>query len=432
LKFKSLKTKVLFLFSALSFIVLLIFSVSFYYFFEKSFVLSIENKLYNEAVHIKENLNTQPLISIKHKFPFAIVKNDKIVFKTKEFDFKNINNLKFSFNIIDNNEFSSAIYLMYIKKSSNTKIIILEKEIDERLEDILYAMLILEPILLLMLIYIANKMLDKVLVPVKSISNIAKNISVNNFNEKITLHNSEDEIKELAQTFNDMIDRLRDGVEKIERFNSDVSHELKTPLTVINGQIELALNKERDIEYYKKSIKNIQNESNKIQNIVEELLLLSKYSKENLKKDFLMCDFNALLLETLEKYTFKAKDKNIEIEIERFDKVISKANAMLIATIFSNLIDNAIKYTLKDKNIYISLYKDERIHFIIKDEGIGIPQDKLPFITDRFYRVDESRNKKIKGFGLGLSIVKNSVELHGGVLHVDSTEGVGTTLHVEI
>jgi signal transduction histidine kinase len=432
LKFKSLKTKVLFLFSALSFIVLLIFSVSFYYFFEKSFVLSIENKLYNEAVHIKENLNTQPLISIKHKFPFAIVKNDKIVFKTKEFDFKNINNLKFSFNIIDNNEFSSAIYLMYIKKSSNTKIIILEKEIDERLEDILYAMLILEPILLLMLIYIANKMLDKVLVPVKSISNIAKNISVNNFNEKITLHNSEDEIKELAQTFNDMIDRLRDGVEKIERFNSDVSHELKTPLTVINGQIELALNKERDIEYYKKSIKNIQYESNKIQNIVEELLLLSKYSKENLKKDFLMCDFNALLLETLEKYTSKAKDKNIEIEIEGFDKVVSKANPMLISTIFSNLIGNAIKYTPKNKNIYISLYKDEKIHFIVKDEGIGIPKDKLPFITDRFYRVDESRNKKIKGFGLGLSIVKNSVELHGGILHVDSIQEVGTSVHVEI
>jgi signal transduction histidine kinase len=229
-----------------------------------------------------------------------------------------------------------------------------------------------------------------------------------------------------------MIDRLRDGVEKIERFNSDVSHELKTPLTVINGQIELALNKERDIEYYKKSIKNIQYESNKIQNIVEELLLLSKYSKENLKKDFLMCDFNALLLETLEKYTSKAKDKNIEIEIEGFDKVVSKANPMLISTIFSNLIGNAIKYTPKNKNIYISLYKDEKIHFIVKDEGIGIPKDKLPFITDRFYRVDESRNKKIKGFGLGLSIVKNSVELHGGILHVDSIQEVGTSVHVEI
>jgi signal transduction histidine kinase len=406
--------------------------VSFYYFFEKSFVLGIESKLYNEATYIKESINIKPLASIKHKFPFAVIKNNKIFFKTKEFEFNSISKIKNNFTILDGKEFISAVYSMRIDEPFSAKIVVLEKEIDERLEDILYAMLILEPILLLMLIYIANKMLDKVLLPVKSISSIAKNISVNNFNEKITLDDSEDEIKELAQTFNDMIDRLRDGVEKIERFNSDVSHELKTPLTVINGQIELALNKERDIEYYKKSIKNIQNESNKIQNIVEELLLLSKYSKENLKKDFLMCDFNALLLETLEKYTSKAKDKNIEIEIERFEKVVSKASATLILTVFSNLIDNAIKYTPNNKNIYISLHQDDKIHFIIRDEGIGIPKNKLPFITDRFYRVDESRNKKIKGFGLGLSIVKNSVELHGGVLHVDSTEGVGTTLHVEI
>jgi signal transduction histidine kinase len=229
-----------------------------------------------------------------------------------------------------------------------------------------------------------------------------------------------------------MMGRLEEGVAKIKRFNSDVSHELKTPLTVINGQIELSFKKERDKEYYKNSLENIKLESKKIENLVDELLLLSKYSKDNLKDNFVNCDFNAILLEVLEKYLPIAEEKNIILEIEKFEKTTKKANFALISVIFSNLIDNAIKYTPKYKNIYISLYQDDKIHFIIKDEGIGIPKDKLSLVTDRFYRVDESRNKKIKGFGLGLSIVKNSVELHGGTLFIDSTKGAGTTLHVEI
>ncbi|NOX16588.1 MAG: HAMP domain-containing histidine kinase [Epsilonproteobacteria bacterium] len=275
-------------------------------------------------------------------------------------------------------------------------------------------------------------MLNQILFPIKNINKIAKAVSVNNFNQKIPLNNNEDEIRELIQSFNEMMVRLKEGVKKINRFNSDVSHELKTPLTVINGQIEISLKKDRDKEYYKKSLKSIEIESKKIQNLVEELLLLSKYSKDNFKDNFFKCDFNAILLEVLEKYLPQAKKENIKIKIEKFEKTVKKANPALISVIFSNLIDNAIKYTQKNKSIYISLYQDSKIHFIIKDEGIGIPKDKLSLITDRFYRVDESRNKKIKGFGLGLSIVKNSVELHGGELHIISEVNAGTTVQVKL
>jgi len=102
----------------------------------------------------------------------------------------------------------------------------------------------------------------------------------------------------------------------------------------------------------------------------------------------------------------------------------------LIFSIFSNIIDNAIKYTPNNKNIFVSLYKNEKIHFIIKDEGIGIPKNELSKITDRFYRIDKSRNKKIKGFGLGLCIVKNSVELHNAELKITSIEKSGTQVEV--
>ena len=137
---------------------------------------------------------------------------------------------------------------------------------------------------------------------------------------------------------------------------------------------------------------------------------------------------DTILLMVLEKYSAILKEKNIKVHLDKFEAISYSANSQLIAIIFSNIIDNAIKYTPKNKNIYISLFKDKDIYFIIKDEGIGIPQDKLSKITNRFYRVDESRNKEIKGFGLGLSIVQNSVMLHDSKLDISSQIDEGTTV----
>ena len=292
-------------------------------------------------------------------------------------------------------------------------------------------MILLETILFILFIFLANNILNKLLNPIKHINQIAKEISIDDFKSHIELSNRDDEIAELTNTFNKMIDRLKNGVERLDRFNSDVSHELKTPLTVIDMQIELALKKQRDEKYYQNSLQTIRYEISKIKNIVEELLLITKYSKQNIQETFTACDFNTILINVIDKYTSRAKDKDINIEIIKFKKAMKESNHSLINTIFSNLIDNAIKYSTNGKNIYISLYKkDEHIHFIIKDEGIGIPKDKINKITDRFYRVDESRNKSIKGFGLGLSIVKNSIDLLEGTLHVESKIGYGTIVEV--
>ena len=107
-----------------------------------------------------------------------------------------------------------------------------------------------------------------------------------------------------------------------------------------------------------------------------------------------------------------------------------QGNPILIESIFSNIIDNAIKYTPKDKKISLRLYKDSKINFVVKDEGIGIDKEHLVKITERFYRVDSSRNKKIDGFGLGLSIVKNSVLMHEGSLDIKSVEVGGTIVTI--
>jgi len=413
---------------------LVAFGFLFYYFLNQSMLETTKNGLYAQSFYIKEHLSTTKFTDIHSKHPFAIVKNDHLVFASKEFDFKDIEKIihkKKLFSTVERKESQTALYVLKFNKPFDGAIAVFKDDIDEGFENVITIIIALESILFLLFMLLANKMVNKILKPIQNISTVAKDISIHNFQDKIPLTQSEDEIQDLIDTFNTMVNRLKDGVEKLDRFNSDVSHELKTPLTVINGKIELALKKDRDTEYYKETMEVIRSESYKIQKIVEELLQLSKYSKESIAQSFTSCDLNAILLESVEQYLPKAQAKNIDLEIIRFEKATREANPALINAIFYNLIDNAIKYTPSGKKILVSLWEEKnRVHFLIEDEGMGIAQENLSKLTDRFYRVDESRNKETEGFGLGLSIVKNSIELHNGELHITSKLDIGTTVEV--
>jgi signal transduction histidine kinase len=434
LKFKSLKTRILFWFGSITFFILLIFSVIFYSLFEKNMYTSFQSKLYKEAIYVKDNLiNNKDDIIQKGTYlssNIAILDNTKSIKRTTDFDMDFI--LPYlsseSFSLIDNEETVLAIYTL--KLDNNLKIIVYQDDIDDNIEDIVDTMLVVEPLLFLALIFLGSKVIDKILIPINNISKSAKSITINNFSNTIPTHKYDDEISELINSFNTMIIRLQEGVSNLDRFNNDVSHELKTPLTVIKGEIEITLNKLRAPDYYINSLNTIDYELNQIENIIENLLLLTKYSKENIKKTFEMTSIDSLLLDTIYSYDAKFKNKNIRLIIDKIESINKEINPLLFKTIFSNLIDNAIKYSEKDTEINISLYKNEKIFFSIKDQGIGISEEKLPFVTDRFYRVDESRNKKIEGFGLGLSIVKNSIDLHDGILKIHSILNKGTQIEV--
>jgi signal transduction histidine kinase len=210
---------------------------------------------------------------------------------------------------------------------------------------------------------------------------------------------------------------IEDSFRRLKIFNSNVSHELKTPLTIMKGEIEVALmNKECTEEL----LNSILNEINYINEITDKLLFLTKKDALN-KQNFETIELDDIILELFEKYS-----KKIEIDIDMDDNdFIIKGDKTLLKIAISNLIENSIKYGA-DK-IEISLKKDKnKIILKIKDNGIGIPKEKLPFIFDEFYRVDESRNKKVKGFGLGLSIVKSIINLHNGKIKLlsDGKNGV--------
>ncbi len=428
MKYNSLKTRVLVWFGSITFIILLVFSIAFNYFLNNSINTNIQNNLQNIAKQIPSTKSFKDV-------GIAILKNEKIIHKNEAFTLKNIShylNQKKNFFIIEHDQDDDFIDALYIEKKQDTTVLIYKKNIRNKIEDFQDVLIFLLPLLLLVLIFLANKLIDKILLPIQNLTKATRDISITKFSKDIPLPQNDDEIKELIISFNNMIDRLRNGVEKLDRFNSDVSHELKTPLTIIQGEIEITLRKTRQPQEYERSMQTILSQAKQIENIIEQLLLLTKYSKENIQESFELCSLDSILLDVISAYETKLRQKHLNLKIDKLEHITCNANPILIKSIFSNLIDNAIKYTPDSKNITITLYKSSKIHFLIQDEGIGISQDQLPKITDRFYRVDASRNKSIKGFGLGLSIVKNSVELHGGTLDIHSVLHQGTSVDVSI
>jgi len=426
LKFNSLKARVLVWFGTVAFIVLALFALSFSYFLDKSIDNNIKSRLEFIAHKYEDHIATENI-------GIAVIKDGEIKIKNSDFtlqNFKHYLHKKENFFILEHTQDDEYIDALYIEKVGTKKIMVFQKDIDNKIENFQDILLFLIPILLLIFIFLASKMLDKILSPINRLINATKDMSVTRFTKSIEVPKEDDEIKELVVSFNAMIERLQEGIEGLDRFNSDVSHELKTPLTVIQGEIELAFRKTRDSLEYQNTLSTIATQSKKIELIVKQLLLLTKYTKENIKNSFEECLLDSLLIGVIDKFQIQLREKNLHLEIQKIEPIVMQGNPILIESIFSNIIDNAIKYTPKDKKISLRLYKDSKINFVVKDEGIGIDKEHLVKITERFYRVDSSRNKKIDGFGLGLSIVKNSVLMHEGSLDIKSVEVGGTIVTI--
>jgi len=215
---------------------------------------------------------------------------------------------------------------------------------------------------------------------------------------------------------------IEESFKRLKIFNSNVSHELKTPLTIMKGEIEVALMND---EIDENLLKSLLSEINHINEITDKLLFLTKKDSLN-RENFEEVDIEELILELFEKYSKKILI-NLNFDEEEF---LIKGDKTLLSIALSNLIENSIKYGAS--KIDISIKKDKnKILLSIKDDGIGIPPQKLPFIFDEFYRVDESRNKKTKGFGLGLAIVKSVIVLHNGKIKIKSDGKNGVEITIE-
>ncbi len=273
-----------------------------------------------------------------------------------------------------------------------------------------------------------NFIIRKALKPVKSVVQTAKDISADDLSLRIETGQRQDEIGELVDTFNDMISRLEKSVKKIKQFSGDVSHELRTPLTIIRGEIEVLLRKERSIKEYQKTLKSTLEEAAYLERIIDDLLFLSRIEGLEKKEFDKSVQLDEILLKVVESQELASKKKGITLDIKKVEPAQIKGEEILLERMAANIIDNAIRYTHPGGKVEVSLdKKDGTFTLLVQDTGIGIPEESLPLIFDRFYVVDKSRFKETGGLGLGLSIVKQVADCHGGKIEVTSEVNKGTS-----
>lgn len=294
-------------------------------------------------------------------------------------------------------------------------------------------LLITFPIILILLFLIARFFAGRSIRPVVNITEISSKITKDNLNTRIDLPTNKDELYVLSKTINDLLDRMEEAVEREKQFTSDASHELRTPLAVIKGTLEVLIRKPREKQEYEEKIAFCVSEVNRLNNLVDELLLLARFENQKQNNKVENVFLNALILDSLSRYSDKISKQKLEISTQFEDEYYVETDYYLISIIIGNLLSNAIKYSKPDGKIQIGLSKENSETIVtISDNGLGIPSDDLNKIFNSFYRASNSKNPTIKGTGLGLSIVKRLCDILNITIQISSEENVGTTLKLRI
>mgnify|MGYP001390390898 CR=1 FL=1 len=242
------------------------------------------------------------------------------------------------------------------------------------------------------------------------------------------------ETQNISIRFNQLFGRMKIIDESREEFVSNVSHELKTPLTSMKVLAD-SLNGQEDVpvELYKEFMLDIGNEIDRETKIINDLLSLVKMDRSAGDMNITSVNINELLELILKRLRPIAEKQHIELVLESFRPVSAEVDEVKLTLAITNLIENGVKYNKPDGWVHVSLNADHQYFYVkVEDSGIGIPEDSLEHIYERFYRVDKSHSREIGGTGLGLAITRNAILMHRGAIKVFSTEGEGTIFNVRI
>ena len=279
-------------------------------------------------------------------------------------------------------------------------------------------------------LYFSKKAFD----PVKDMIEKAKVISATNLDLRLNSNGSKDELAELANTFNEMLNRLENSFDAQKHFVSNISHELRTPLAAIITELELSTNKEKSVAEYKSTIQNALGDAKKLVRLLNSLLDLAKASYDPSEIAFKPIRIDEILLEARQQVQQANSDYKIDIvfeqEFENDNQISINGNEYLLKVAFANLFENGCKFS-KDKQSTVSIsFELDKIQLRFTDKGIGISENDLKHIFTPFYR---GENKiYADGNGIGLALTQNIILLHKGTISVSSKQNEGTTFYVEL
>jgi heavy metal sensor kinase len=303
-------------------------------------------------------------------------------------------------------------------------------QIDQALAGLLRTLIIAVPLALAAAagggIFLAGRALK----PVDKIAQTAREIEENDLSRRINV-NTKDELGRLAATLNAMIGRLDKAFQRQKQFTSDASHELRAPLSVIEAESTLALQNERPANNYRQSLETISQEARQMSSLIEQLLALARADAGKEQWNFTKINLGKLITNLSADAEVLCQEKGLSFQLGQTKDLVVKGDEARLRGLFMNLLDNAIRYTPAPGTISVSIRREGQMAVVaVKDTGIGIPAEDIPFIFERFYRVDKSRSRAEGGTGLGLAICKHIAEAHGGKIEVESQVGAGSTFSV--
>lgn len=287
----------------------------------------------------------------------------------------------------------------------------------------------------LVLVYVAGRVFaGRAVSPILKVMKEVDQVGISSLNQRLDEGNGKDEIARLSSTFNKLLSRLESSFKMQKSFIANASHELNTPLTVITGQLEVALIKARSNEEYAEAISSTLSEIKNLNLLSRRLLIWAQASSELTGSNFALLRIDDLMWQTRSELLTRFPDYHVKIdmhkELDDQDHLTVKGNELLLKTTFSNIMENGCKYSEKH-SVEIELLNESRdlvIHFI--DEGIGIPENELSMIFQPFYRGQST--KKISGHGIGLSLAQEVITLHSGTIIVNSKPGIGSDFIVRL
>jgi len=300
------------------------------------------------------------------------------------------------------------------------------------LETLRHILLATYPIIFIILFFVARFIAGRSIKPINDIIDTSNRITRDNLTERIPLPHNKDELYILSDTINQLLDRIEKTIEREKSFTSYASHEFRTPLAVLKGTLEVLIRKPRQQTEYEEKVKYCIHEIDRLNHLVDELLILTRFENQKQSLHIEDVDINSTFNDILKYLSVNIRQKNISINYDvASENIHIQTDKYLFSTILSNILSNAIKYSHQNGNVEIQIRKENNsVNCNIKDTGIGIPEKDMEKIFDKFYRSTDHAD--IKGFGLGLPIVKRFCHLLNIKFEIVSKEGEGTTVKLRI
>ncbi|MDF2520165.1 MAG: ATP-binding region ATPase domain protein [Clostridia bacterium] len=296
----------------------------------------------------------------------------------------------------------------------------------------IFTLITLVIVIIIIIVIVGYVTSKRLLQPIYEMTDTVKNVSMNQLDKRLDIRGSQNEFKDLAGTFNDMLDRLKSSYEMQNQFVSDASHELRTPISVIQGYANL-LDRwgKDDRKVLDEAVAAIKSESESMKNLIEQLLFLARGDKDTQKLENQDFDTKELIDEIIKES--RLIDEEHDIVSGRNESILINADRGLLKEAIRIFVDNSVKFTPAGGKIQLQCYSQEETAVItVEDNGIGISKEDLPHVFDRFYKADKSRTKNTGGTGLGMAIAKWIISKHGGTIRIESEINAGTKIIIAL